>query len=89
MRTRCSLFGETVIVYTLHQEILSLLYVPNISRNRLTRYSWKTNYFAGKSAVYSYDPVGSFELEQFRVAGSSSALMQPFLDSLVLAMLFH
>lgn len=35
----------------------------------------------GKGAVYSFDPVGSFEREAYRAGGSAAALMQPFLDS--------
>jgi 20S proteasome subunit beta 6 len=35
----------------------------------------------GKGAVYSFDPVGSFEREVFRAGGSASALIQPFLDA--------
>ena len=35
----------------------------------------------GQGAIYSYDPVGSFERETYRAAGSSSALLQPVLDS--------
>jgi 20S proteasome subunit beta 6 len=37
----------------------------------------------GVGAVYSYDPVGSFERENYRAGGSASALIQPFLDSQV------
>lgn len=37
----------------------------------------------GKGAVYSYDPVGSFERESYRAGGSASALIQPFLDNQV------
>lgn len=37
----------------------------------------------GKGAVYSFDPVGSFERETHRAAGSASALIQPVLDSQV------
>lgn len=37
----------------------------------------------GRGAVYSYDPVGSFEREICRAGGSASALIQPFLDSQV------
>ncbi|KAG0309049.1 Proteasome subunit beta type-1 [Dissophora globulifera] len=35
----------------------------------------------GKGAVYTYDPVGSYERETCRCAGSASALIQPFLDN--------
>lgn len=35
----------------------------------------------GKGAVYSFDPVGSFERECHRAAGSAASLLQPFLDS--------
>jgi 20S proteasome subunit beta 6 len=35
----------------------------------------------GHGAVYSYDPVGSYEREVYRAAGSSAALLQPLLDS--------
>lgn len=35
----------------------------------------------GKGAVYSFDPVGSFERESYRAGGSASSLIQPFLDS--------
>lgn len=34
----------------------------------------------GKGEVYSFDPVGSFELEVARASGSAAALMQPVLD---------
>lgn len=32
-------------------------------------------------AVYSFDPVGSYERERCRAAGAASALVQPFLDN--------
>ncbi|KAI3390051.1 hypothetical protein SNEBB_009580 [Seison nebaliae] len=35
----------------------------------------------GKGAIYSYDPVGSYEREEYRAAGSSSSLLQPLLDN--------
>jgi 20S proteasome subunit beta 6 len=35
----------------------------------------------GQGAVYSYDPVGSYEREVYRAGGSSAALLQPLLDS--------
>eukprot|EP01134_Creolimax_fragrantissima_P003645 CFRG3645T1 len=35
----------------------------------------------GKGAVYHYDPIGSFEREAFRAAGTGAQLLQPLLDS--------
>ncbi|CAF0704541.1 unnamed protein product [Brachionus calyciflorus] len=35
----------------------------------------------GQGCIYSYDPVGSYEREVYRAGGSSSALIQPLLDS--------
>lgn len=37
----------------------------------------------GKGALYSYDPVGSYEREQCRSAGAASSLIMPFLDNQV------
>lgn len=37
----------------------------------------------GVGAVYSFDPVGSFEREPFRAGGSGASLIQPFLDNQV------
>ncbi|KAJ1331393.1 20S proteasome subunit beta 6 [Microdochium nivale] len=37
----------------------------------------------GKGAVYSYDPVGSFEREQARAGGAAGSLIMPFLDNQV------
>ncbi|KAI9693977.1 MAG: Proteasome subunit beta type-6 [Bathelium mastoideum] len=37
----------------------------------------------GKGALYSYDPVGSYEREQCRAAGAASSLIMPFLDNQV------
>ena len=37
----------------------------------------------GRGALYSYDPVGSYEREQCRAAGAASALIMPFLDNQV------
>ncbi|KAI9809868.1 MAG: hypothetical protein M1825_000301 [Sarcosagium campestre] len=37
----------------------------------------------GKGALYSYDPVGSYEREQSRAAGAASSLITPFLDNQV------
>lgn len=37
----------------------------------------------GTGAVYSYDPVGSYEREACRAAGAAQSLLQPFLDNQV------
>lgn len=37
----------------------------------------------GKGALYSYDPVGSYEREQCRTAGAAASLIMPFLDNQV------
>eukprot|EP00794_Sanderia_malayensis_P015942 gene15942-17543_t len=38
---------------------------------------------AGKGAIYSFDPVGSYEREAYRAEGSSASMLQPFLDNQV------
>jgi len=35
----------------------------------------------GKGAIYSYDPVGSYERETYRAEGSSASILQSFLDN--------
>lgn len=37
----------------------------------------------GSGAVYSFDPVGSYEREACRAAGAAQSLLQPFLDNQV------
>ncbi|KAI9823231.1 MAG: Proteasome subunit beta type-6 [Phylliscum demangeonii] len=37
----------------------------------------------GAGALYSYDPVGSYEREQCRAAGAAASLIMPFLDNQV------
>lgn len=37
----------------------------------------------GRGAVYSFDPVGSYERESCRCGGSAASLIQPFLDNQV------
>ena len=37
----------------------------------------------GRGCIYSYDPVGHYEQHTYRAAGSSCALIQPFLDNRV------
>lgn len=39
----------------------------------------------GTGAVYSFDPVGSYERESCRAAGAAQSLIQPFLDQQVMA----
>jgi 20S proteasome subunit beta 6 len=39
--------------------------------------------YEGKGYVYSYDPIGHCERHTYRAGGSSSALLQPILDSQV------
>jgi 20S proteasome alpha/beta subunit len=46
------------------------------------------NFLAGKGCVFSFDPVGSYEREIFRAAGSASSLLQPLLDNQVCG-IFH
>lgn len=43
---------------------------------------WEWN-GTGKGAVYSYDPVGSYQRELFKCGGSASHLIQSFLDNQV------
>ncbi|XP_034043482.1 proteasome subunit beta type-1 [Thalassophryne amazonica] len=35
----------------------------------------------GKGAVYSFDPVGSYQRDSYKAAGSASAMLQPLLDN--------
>lgn len=37
----------------------------------------------GKGALYSYDPVGSYERQQCKAAGAAASLIMPFLDNQV------
>ena len=37
----------------------------------------------GRGAIFSYDPVGSYEREQCRAGGAASSLIMPFLDNQV------
>ena len=43
---------------------------------------------SGKGAVFSYDPVGSYEREVFKCGGSASKLMPSYLDNQVILSLF-
>lgn len=38
---------------------------------------------AGKGAVYSFDPVGSYQRDAYKAGGSASAMLQPLLDNQV------
>lgn len=42
-----------------------------------------TKIYLGSGAVYSFDPVGSYERETCRAAGAAQSLVQPFLDNQV------
>ncbi|PIO27704.1 hypothetical protein AB205_0044020 [Aquarana catesbeiana] len=35
----------------------------------------------GKGAVYSFDPVGSYQRDAYKAGGSASAMLQPLLDN--------
>ncbi|XP_013403439.1 proteasome subunit beta type-1-B-like [Lingula anatina] len=35
----------------------------------------------GKGAVYSFDPIGSYEREAYRAGGTASSMLQPLLDN--------
>lgn len=39
--------------------------------------------FSGKGAVYSFDPVGSYQRDTYKAGGSASAMLQPLLDNQV------
>ena len=43
----------------------------------------------GSGAVYSFDPVGSYEREACRAAGAAQSLVQPFLDNQVSVLQHH
>ncbi|CAJ0932675.1 unnamed protein product [Ranitomeya imitator] len=36
---------------------------------------------SGKGAVYSFDPVGSYQRDSYKAGGSASAMLQPLLDN--------
>ena len=38
---------------------------------------------AGRGAVYSFDPVGSYQRDTYKAGGSASAMLQPLLDNQV------
>lgn len=41
----------------------------------------------GKGAVYSFDPVGSYQRNSYMAGGSASAMLQPLLDNQVHTMI--
>lgn len=49
--------------------------------NLLTSISPSSPDLSGTGAVYSFDPVGSYEREACRAAGAAQSLVQPFLDN--------
>lgn len=40
-------------------------------------------FFPGRGAVYSFDPVGSYQRDTYKAGGSASAMLQPLLDNQV------
>ena len=62
-----------------------MIHVPNFSFRRFFPY-YVYNLVAGlddegKGAVFSYDPVGSYDRDEMKCAGSAASLIQPFLDN--------
>lgn len=57
---------------------LSLFFSPVLA---LTLHSFACD--AGKGAVYSFDPVGSYQRDTYKAGGSASAMLQPLLDNQV------
>lgn len=43
----------------------------------------KPHHHTGKGALFSFDPVGSYQREYCRAGGSAASLIQPFLDNQV------
>lgn len=54
------------------------LFLPPISIVSISSFPL---YPSGTGAVYSFDPVGSYEREACRAAGAAQSLVQPFLDN--------
>lgn len=46
-------------------------------------FDWINYCDAGKGAVYSFDPVGSYQRDTYKAGGSASAMLQPLLDNQV------
>ena len=49
----------------------------------LCQCTYRRSSLLGTGAVYSFDPVGSYEREACRAAGAAQSLVQPFLDNQV------
>ncbi|KAJ5224143.1 hypothetical protein N7468_008685 [Penicillium chermesinum] len=69
--------GKPMSVSACAQRLSTILYEKRFFPITYTRF-WE-----GKGALYSYDPVGSYEREQCRAAGAASSLITPFLDNQV------
>lgn len=75
----------------IRSQVFPLLRVQHPRRYRGRRYvcdllrciGMHTSVYAGTGAVYSFDPVGSYERETCRAAGPAQSLVQPFLDNQV------
>lgn len=44
--------------------------------------------FSGRGAVYSFDPVGSYQRDSYKAGGSASAMLQPLLDNQVIQLIY-
>lgn len=59
-------------------DIFKFIFFPVLA---LTLHSFACD--AGKGAVYSFDPVGSYQRDTYKAGGSASAMLQPLLDNQV------
>jgi 20S proteasome subunit beta 6 len=73
------LYGKRMFPYYTFNIIGGLDEEGNLSLNIFILNFYQSN--LGKGAVYSFDPVGSFEREVYRAGGSAASLIQPLLDS--------
>lgn len=88
------LYGKRFFPYYVHN-ILGGIEEDGMSRSNWFQlldvrwgWLWADMSWLGTGAVYSYDPVGSYERESCRAAGAAQSLIQPFLDNQVCCLLF-
>jgi hypothetical protein len=62
---------------------MSIIFLVALRKTVGEQNSWtdRTTQPLGTGAVYSFDPVGSYEREACRAAGAAQSLLQPFLDN--------